>query len=300
MTTPAPFLTFPDGSEPLIERFTELTFVERAELLSTPSAAREYRRPGRPFPRYEIAGKFHLFDAERQALADLEAGAEVLVPAWMHPLPARSSGSSPWVYAIHRAGTGKQFFIESADGSSRLQTATVSSSKFLTTGWTAADLRAYPVFRARLGEDSFSIESLSPTAHVVNLSFVSDEPQEPVLAGYGAAWQLADDTAHDWQQSVKTDVAHSANAFDNGNVSTWSLRHTARGVSVLFTAFDREAIWRLRTFLLNLRGRWKSFDWTDPRDGAVKRVRLGSDVLELRYLNTTTMQAAVRLVEVEA
>lgn len=284
----------------MVERFTEQTFVEVAELTTD---APEYRRPGRAFPRYELSGKFVLFDEQRATLAAVEAGSNLLVPCWMHPLYARTgefAGSAPWVSVIHRPGVGdKNFLIQSSLGDSRIAaTPTTGNNRTLAAVWNpAADSIGYPVVRARLSDDSFSIESMSPTAHVVSLTFVSDEPEEPVVLGSRFTGEY---TSSNWRQSVKTDVNHSANSFDNGNVRTWSLRHTKRGVSVLLSAFDTPTILLLRSWLLSHRGRWKAFTWTDPRDGAVKTFRLGSDVLELRYINSSTMETSVRFVEVSA
>jgi hypothetical protein len=285
----------------MVERFTEQTYVETAELMAD---APEYRRPGRAYPRYELSAKFVLFDEERATLADMEAGSEVLVPVWMHPFHARTgefAGSAPQVLAIHRSTVGgKRFLIQPRVGTSRIAATPVTGNKTLAAIWDpTGDRVAYPVVRARLGDDSFTIESRSSTAHTVNLTFVSDEPQEPVMSQFGNYQDRAEVLTANWRQSIKTDINHSANTFDNGNVRSWSLRHTKRGVSVLLSAFSRDDIWRLRTFLLNQRGRWKAFSWTDPRDGVVKRFRLGSDVLELNYLNEGAMQTAVRFIEVQ-
>lgn len=298
MSTPT-FYTWPTGGESLVEHFTELTALE------TGFDGTEHRRACRAFPRYGLSASFPLWDDERATVWPFETNATVLIPVWMHPLPSRASGQSPLVTAVYGQGVGKRFVVKRVDGSLHELTATVSASSPTATPaiageWSAADIVAFPVVEARLSDDSFSLEVLSPTAYQAALAFESDSVQEPIPAYSGplsAGLPLLAER-HDWRAKPQRQTAWSANTFDNGHLSTFELRHRKRTVPVQFTLLSRDAALAFRLFIRQLRGRFQAFRWV-AFDGVERTYRLASDTWELQWHGSATATCSLRFVELE-
>lgn len=296
---PSPFLTWPTGAEALVESFTELTALETAY------NGTEHARVCRAFPRYGLSASFVLFDDERSSLWPFDTNAKVLIPAWMHPLPARAPGESPLVTVLHSAGVDKLFAVKRSDGSLSLRSAIVADNNptdypAIGGSWTTDDIEAFPVFEARLTGDSWNIEVQGPSVHTAALTFESDSVLEPIPAYNGLTSGglplLAE--AHDWSAKPARETGFSANSFDNGHLSTFELRHAKRTVPVQFTLMSRNAALEFRLFMRQLRGRAGRFRWV-AFDGIERTYRLAADTWQLKWTGSATAICSLRFVEIE-
>lgn len=314
MPSPTPFFTFPDGSAPRVERFIERTAVHESEY-----SPEEMRESLRSQPRYELEGTFVLFDGERDTLAPLAAagpGAELLVPAWMHPsIPATATErlQGPPILAVAKpfvAGSTVSaypytspvvFNPEAADV--RIADVRVFGGTTLGTlptgalAWRTTDRGCYPLVQCRLSEDSFSVTRQSGKVTTTKLVFTSDSVPEPVgvdVLNGTTAWPMM--LAPDGAQKIVTDHSFRGFSYDGGNLRTYKPRFRKEQVSILLTLLTRADALRARRFLLHRRGRYGTFHWPDPRDGVRKLVRLASDTWEMRWHNSHTAQIALSLV----
>lgn len=262
MSTQSTFTLWPDGSAPIVERFTERTSV----LVAFDGS--EQRTPCRAQPRYELSGSFVLFDQEADALAALDAGAEVLVPAWPHGFATKAAADAV-------AKPAGQFYEHGG--------------------------LFYPLFPARLGADSYALEIKRPGVLLTNLNFTSDAVAEPLFANAPTDAEVEAVLFHDYRSgSPVAELQYSANRFDEGNLATFDLRHTKKTLAFSSTLFGRNEIAIVRKFLLSKRGRAHSFVLKDPRDSTPRRWRMASDTWELRYLTAATAEVQLKLVEVAA
>lgn len=292
-----PFTLLPDGAEPITERLEWLTAVETAR------NGTERRAPLRARPRYGLAASFVMpTRADPSALSPLSAGDEMFLPAWTHPLTRDAFGlfyadaiaphgdARPFVFrlknsqalalVIANVGVDGRVFADNAD-------------QLYGAGW--------PAVPARLTDDSFEVQCVTPTVRTFSLSFQSTDVIDapPAWSGSTDAGLPLYPERHDWTNTIRDTLAFSANSFDAGHLTTWEKRYSTRTVSVLTTLTTREAVLAFRRFVYGLQGRNGAFRWRAPQDDQVRTWRLTSDQVELRYYRPGLARVELYFTEIE-
>ncbi len=305
-----------------MERFESLTaFAESRD-------GSEDRRRLRAFPYYSFAAQYVYSGADTALIAAVRnsAGAKFLTPVWMHPVegtgtPAPVLGAcfnrDPNPDSSETVPTREvQLYVLRANGLAAIQTYAVTAAGVLKrrtpyvgdVDLFASDCyAAFPVIEAAV-DGGFDLEMASRGTFTGQLTFFSQALDEGdayggTLVGGLPVLPLPSDGTSSMRQGaapVRDSWAPRIDSADAGHKRIEHFLFAKRSLSGTWVATNRADALALRAFLLRLHGRANAFWMPDPADpsGALKKWRLTSDSVELRWLTTRAVETTLSMVEV--
>lgn len=251
----------------------------------------------RAYPRVTLSGSFTLLSGTPEAaLDDLHAGGQLLVPAWMHPLVQLEGGGLACDAIYTGSHDAKPFMLRLVPGGPWAVVECPVVDSVLTLA--EAYIEGYPMLPARLAEDSFSLEHITPTARKTGLSFTAFELNEqPGPAEAGAVGGYAVPGLLDGSQATGVQRSFAAYTFDEGGLTAWEKKFAKRSVKALVSLRTRAEVLAFRRFVYAVQGRSGVVSLRSPVDSVTRRYRLASDDVRLEYLKPSFARCELSLVE---
>lgn len=287
---PAPaFLVLPNGSSLMTEEIEH-----RCHAAEPARDGTDDIRCVRALPRLTFGAQFTLLSRVDEAdLADLPVDQALWVPAWMHPLVNNGDGSFS-VDAIATPGLARRFVVrETYGGALTLITSDVSEDRVLSA---SGFVEGWPAVEARLSDESFQLEYITPTVRTTNLAFTSYNTDErPSVPS-----PLVLPAAVDGSSAIQVQRTFAAVTQDEGGIVQRKPLHTKRQLSAQFTLMSRAQVLAFRRFVYSLRGRSGSFTWQSPLDATPQQYRLAADTTRIDYLKPSLARCTLALVDLDA
>jgi hypothetical protein len=245
-----------------------------------------------------IGGNFTLLSGTPEAaLADLNEGGQLLVPAWMHSLVQLEGGGLACDAIYTGTHDAKPFMLRQVPGGPFYVVECPVVDNVLTLE--DAYIEGYPMLPSRLAEDSFSLEYITPTVRKTALSFtafeLAEQPGPADADGEVGGWVVPG--LLDGSQATGVQRSFSAYVFDEGGLTTWEKKFSKRPVKVLVSLRTRADVLAFRRFVYAVQGRSGVVALKTAVDAVTKRYRLASDDVRIDYLKPSFARCELSLVE---